>query len=126
CLAPLIAYILTPEVPVLSPRHLELWGRVVRLLAWARDVSPSGTAREFCRTMSACPRPTGRRGIDPAFVSPHETGVLICHILFIMSLNIDSPLRCYALHTHVHQEVRAESNLIACNIETVVPRYKSR
>jgi transcriptional antiterminator RfaH len=34
--------------------------------------------------------------------------------------------RWYVLHTHPKQEGRAESNLIAWNVETFVPRYKSR
>ena len=43
-----------------------------------------------------------------------------------MSHNIESPLRWYAIHTHANQESRAESNLTAWNIETFVPRYRSR
>lgn len=42
-----------------------------------------------------------------------------------MSHSVESPLRWYALHTHANQESRAESNLMAWNIETFVPRYKS-
>lgn len=43
-----------------------------------------------------------------------------------MHLNTDPQLRWYAIHTHAHQEGRAESNLMVWNIETFVPRYKSR
>ena len=43
-----------------------------------------------------------------------------------MSKNTEAPLRWYALHTHPNQEGRAESNLTAWNIETFLPRYKSR
>jgi transcriptional antiterminator RfaH len=35
-------------------------------------------------------------------------------------------LRWYAIHTHAKQEGRAEGNLLAWNVETLVPRYKSR
>ena len=32
----------------------------------------------------------------------------------------------YVLHTHPKQENRAESNLLSWNVETFVPRYKTR
>ncbi len=32
----------------------------------------------------------------------------------------------YALHTHAKQEGRAESNLLAWNVETFVPKYRSQ
>jgi transcription elongation factor/antiterminator RfaH len=35
-------------------------------------------------------------------------------------------LRWYAIHTHAKQEVRAESNLLAWNVETFLPRYISK
>lgn len=37
--------------------------------------------------------------------------------------NFESSIRWYAIHTHPKQEARAESNLLAWNVETFVPRY---
>ena len=42
------------------------------------------------------------------------------------STNFESSVRWYAIHTHAKQEARAESNLLAWNVETFVPRYRSR
>jgi transcription elongation factor/antiterminator RfaH len=42
------------------------------------------------------------------------------------STNFESSIRWYAIHTHPKQEARAESNLLAWNVETFVPRYRSR
>lgn len=40
--------------------------------------------------------------------------------------NHDGALRWYAIHTHARQEVRAENNLLAWNVETFLPRYLFR
>lgn len=40
--------------------------------------------------------------------------------------NQEGVLHWYAIHTHSRQEVRAESNLLAWNVETFLPRYLSR
>jgi transcriptional antiterminator RfaH len=42
------------------------------------------------------------------------------------STNFASSIRWYVIHTHPQQEARAESNLLAWNVETFVPRYRSR
>lgn len=42
------------------------------------------------------------------------------------STNLESAIRWYAIHTHPKQETRAESNLLAWNVETFVPRYRGR
>jgi transcriptional antiterminator RfaH len=41
-------------------------------------------------------------------------------------LNWEFSPRWYVIHTHPKQESRAESNLLAWNVKTFVPRYKAR
>lgn len=41
------------------------------------------------------------------------------------SLNGEHTRRWYAIHTHRKQENRAESNLIAWNVETYAPKYRA-
>src|SRR2546423_14850920 len=42
------------------------------------------------------------------------------------STNFEHSMRWYAIHTHTKQETRAENNLLAWNVETFAPRYRSR
>ncbi|MET0645785.1 MAG: transcriptional activator RfaH [Pyrinomonadaceae bacterium] len=42
------------------------------------------------------------------------------------AVNQEGTPQWYALHTHAKQEGRAESNLLAWNVETFFPKYQSR